>query len=395
MNSKSVKISIALIAGLAGGISLEAGNALENVQFGGFVSQGYIKSTGNNFPVDAKDGTFDFREVALNVNYASGNFRIGAQGFAQSLGAYGEDKPILDWAIVDYNFRREFGLRAGRVKYPRGLHGEALDVDFIRPFVFLPTGTYNPVLRDFNSAFDGVMAYGNIDAGEAGSFDYKLFGGDIEMGHEQGAADFFNNTSIFDQSGITSLGIDEVVGGTFFWNTPLDGIKLGYSYYEYKEFVGSGPLAGFPAVDAALYFEKYPTNIFSVEYLTGDWTFNAEYSFSKFDLEVRTPLGDVPGAAEDHNWYVSAARRINSRWEVGAYYSAADSKNQDPSVPASEKVTNDWALAVRFDATDRLVLKFENHWIDGTSNVFDTPRTPNPTVESNYGFFAAKATYNF
>ena len=57
----------------------------------------------------------------------------------------------LDWAVADYNFRQEFGIRVGRVKYPKGLYGEALDLDVIRPFVFLPMSVYNPVLRDFSA----------------------------------------------------------------------------------------------------------------------------------------------------------------------------------------------------------------------------------------------------
>src|SRR5580698_11325609 len=126
-----------------------------NIQISGFFSQGYLYSSNNNFPTADEGGTWDFRSMAFNVSDTIGDhLRIGAQAFAQSFGNIGDDKVILDWAIADYNFSPLFGIRAGRVKYPRGLYGEALDLDSVRPFVFLPMAVYNPILRDFSASFD-------------------------------------------------------------------------------------------------------------------------------------------------------------------------------------------------------------------------------------------------
>ena len=49
-------------------------------------------------------------------------------------------------------------MRAGRVKMPRGLYNEALDVDAVRPFVLLPQSVYDNRLRDFNASFEGPSA---------------------------------------------------------------------------------------------------------------------------------------------------------------------------------------------------------------------------------------------
>jgi hypothetical protein len=118
--------------------SVSAAVTWENIQFGGFVSQGYLKSTNNNFPVDTKDGTFDFREFGFNASMTLGShLRLGGQVFGQTLGKYGDDKPALEWAQADYNFRPEFGIRVGRIKYPRGLYSDTLDLDMIRPFIFI------------------------------------------------------------------------------------------------------------------------------------------------------------------------------------------------------------------------------------------------------------------
>jgi hypothetical protein len=103
---------------------------LENsrVQVGGFFSQGYLYSSNNNYPTADKGGTWDFREMAANVSTTFGShLRVGGQVFAQRLGALGDDKVKLDWAVADYNFSSLLGVRVGRVKYPKGLYGEALD----------------------------------------------------------------------------------------------------------------------------------------------------------------------------------------------------------------------------------------------------------------------------
>ncbi|MBA3849435.1 MAG: hypothetical protein C0502_05495, partial [Opitutus sp.] len=92
-----------------------------NVQLSGFLNQGYIWSSGNNYPFENKDGTRNFREMAINATTTVGShLRLGAQAYAQSLGDYGENEVRLDWALVDYNFRPEIGVRLGRIKYPRG-----------------------------------------------------------------------------------------------------------------------------------------------------------------------------------------------------------------------------------------------------------------------------------
>src|SRR5262245_55649769 len=180
----SVLAAVAL-AGVNSFAAIPVGSS--NVQIGGFFSQGWLYSSDNNYPTADQGGTWDFREMGFNASTTFGShFRVGGQVFAQRLGALGGDKVILDWAQADYNFSPAFGLRVGRVKYPKGLHGEALDLDVVRPFVFLPGAVYSPVMRDFCASFDGAMIYGTFNVGKAGSIDYKAFYGDIPMTADKG-----------------------------------------------------------------------------------------------------------------------------------------------------------------------------------------------------------------
>eukprot|EP01031_Cornospumella_fuschlensis_P015444 gene15444-18875_t len=120
-------VSLALfVTGLCAGALTPAAHATialgerQNIQIGGFFSQGYLYSSDNNFPTANKGGTWDFREMAFNVSTTLGSrLRVGGQAFAQTFGAIGDDKVILDWAVADYNVSPLLGVRVGRVKYPK------------------------------------------------------------------------------------------------------------------------------------------------------------------------------------------------------------------------------------------------------------------------------------
>lgn len=367
-----------------------------NVQVGGFFSQGYIDTDGNNYPFDIDNGTADFREAAINVSTTMGaHLRVGAQAFAQRLGNYGDDKVKLDWAVVDYNVRQEFGVRVGRVKYPKGLYGEALDLDVIRPFVFLPAALYNPVVRDFNSSFNGGMVYGTVNIGHAGSLDYKAFYGDIPMNPEQGVADFFNTTSLYAAPGVSELGMDSTFGAHLVWNTPVNGLKFCASFSALDSLYANGKFASYPVANVSLSTDRYSYVTLSAEYTVGLWTLAGEWQTVGGDFVVGTPFGNSLSKSEVSNWYASVARRLNDRWEVGTYFSSQE--NDNPSATAARKSTynRDWALSVRYDVNEHVTLKLEGHSIDGTYNLFNTARTPNRTLKDSTTLIAAKTTLVF
>lgn len=372
----------------------------DNIQIGGFFSQGYLYSSENNFPTTSLDGTWDFREAALNVSTTIGShLRLGAQGFAQRFGSIGRDKVILDWAVADYNFRPEFGIRAGRVKYPKGLYGEALDLDVVRPFVFLPTAVYNPVLRDFSASFDGAMVYGSFGVGR-GSVDYKLFYGDIPISPEKGVAEFYNNSGLYSLAagGTNGLAIDSVMGGQLAWNTPVNGLKAVYSYSEYADLSTSGPFGAYPAANLWSNFAKFSWHTASVEYVTGNWVLAAEWQQCGGKLDYGAPpvLPTVHDSSGWTGWYLSAARRLNDRFEVGAYYGQL-LQRYEGSTSDPRRHQYDSALSVRFDLNEHVLFKVEAHYFEGTYQTFNTTRIPNPasTRRNHNTVIAAKTTLSF
>jgi hypothetical protein len=401
MKSK-LRSFVCLAASFAGIFSISASAAIplgENsrVQIGGFISQGYIKSDGNNYPFQDNQGTFDFREMAFNASTTFGShLRVGGQLFAQRLGNYGDDKVKLDWANADYNFRQEIGVRVGRIKYPKGLYGEALDLDVVRPFIFLPMSIYNPIMRDFSASFDGAMVYGTFGLGaKGGSLDYKLFYGDIKMDKDQGVADFFNDSDLY-AGGVQKLGLDSVRGVALDWSTPVSGLKVHASYSELTDLFGDGQFYAMPVLPVSIQLPSIGYTTFGAEYVHGDWTFAAEYQIQDGNTKiVAAPVLNQTGNYGMNNWYVSAARRFASKWEVGGYYSFSEDRYPSATAKKEAKQIGDWALSLRYDLNEHVTFKAEYHYVDGNYNMFNTAKTPNPTLDEQTQLFALKTTLSF
>ena len=374
----------------------------KDFQFGGFASQGYLKNDGHNdYLGNTSKGTFDFREYAVNASWSSGAWRVGAQAFGEKLGKYGNDEIKLDWATIDYQPAQWFGLRAGRVKMPRGLYNEALDLDSVRPFVLLPQSVYDNRLRDFDSFFDGGMVYGNLSLAGAGSLDYRLFYGKKPIALNSGASDYFNTDAPYAN---TSISIDDVKGTSLFWNTPVNGLKTGFSYSRFDNFdtvrlITKGVHTGQYGHKITTGYDRY---LLSVEYLTGDWVFATEAGRENAGFAVLYPPAP-PGVwlfSKYRYYYLSAARRINRWLELGAYYNY--SKFTQYGVNSATAIfptliQGDTALSVRFDLNDHLIFKIEGHYMDGAGKIFNIPSYPQPVPnrDNTWKMIAAKVTYTF
>jgi hypothetical protein len=135
----------------AGPVSAEQGVAIH-----GFVSQGYMKSSDNNFQTDTDNGSFEFNEMGLNFVYDTGeNVKVGAQLFARDLGEIGNDTVGVSWAFGDYKWRDWLGVRAGIMKLSTGLYSETRDVDSLRTSILLPQSVYNEWFRDVGQGAKG------------------------------------------------------------------------------------------------------------------------------------------------------------------------------------------------------------------------------------------------
>jgi len=402
MHTKIRTLILSAVIGLASAIPGRAAITIDgtNVQVGGFFSQGWLDGTNNNYPTADNGGTWDFREEGFNASTTVGShLRLGAQVFAQKLGNIGNDQVKLDWATADYNFSPLFGIRAGRVKFPKGLYGEALDLDMVRPFIFLPGSIYSPVLRDFSSSFNGAMGYGSFNVGKSNSFDYEVFYGFIPMTPNEGVANFYNTAGLYAPSGLTGIRMNSTSGGQLTWNTPVSGLKFVYTYTYFDDLRTDGPFAAYSKINLHTNIDRLTYATYSAEYLHDAWTFATEWERTSGNVSYEAPplLPKVGGGVNWTSWYVSAARRFGEKWELGTYYGQL--QDEANSVPGStpSQYQHDLDFSVRYNVNDHVIVKLEWHDMDGTYQTFNTMQIPNPAskLKSHNEVFAVKTTLFF
>lgn len=338
------------------------------VETHGFVSQGFILSTKNNYLARSKPGSAEFTEVGLNVTKAfTDDLRIGIQLFARDLGPDGNYKPQVDWFYLDYRFRDWLGFRAGRTKIPFGLYNEVNDVDAARVPILLPQSMYPADTRPALLAQTGAELYGDVRLGALGELEYRLYGGTI----------FLDAVSPNPDIAIKKLVVPYVFGGRAMWLTPLTGLQAGFTLQslridtDYQLPAASTQLLKMLPTTPASFNGVVPTKlplllwVASLEYVVSDWLFAAEYGRWRGDIESAVPTIFPNSHTVNERYYVMASYHVTSWLTPGAYYSGFFLNIHRRE--GRENFQHDVALTLRFDLTPHWLLKVEEHLISGTS----------------------------
>jgi hypothetical protein len=371
------------------------GQSEKAVEIHGFVSQGFIKSTENNYLGPSERGSFEFTEAAVNFTHSPlDELRIGVQLFARDIGPFGNYEPRFDWYYLDYTFFDWLRLRAGRIKIPFGLYNEVNDVDAARVPVLLPQSIYSVANREYLLALTGAELYGEAELGAGGSLAYHLYGGTIHLD----PADVGLETA--------GSGVPYVVGGRLMWSPPIEGLSLGGSLQALRidlqdavlrpeqipEYVAGGLLppdtdgtisAGLPVV----------LGVASVQYEPGDVLLAAEYMLqsARFESDLLVPRIRLT----DHAFYILGAYRLTPWLTPGAYYSL---RLPDPYLKTGpQKYQHDVALTLRFDVNAHWLFKVEGHYMNGTLGLSPDLNDGVVTSElpSSWGVLLLKTTAYF
>ncbi len=334
----------------------------------GFVSQGFIKTTKNEYLARSKRGSFEFTEVGLNFTKGlTDDVRVGIQLFAQDLGPTGNYRPQVDWFYLDWRFSDWLGIRAGRTKIPFGLYNDSADVDAARVPVLLPQSLYPIDHREYLLAPTGGELYGNTRLGPLGALEYRAYGGTISVSTPPPPA-----------PGITIRDVDVpyVAGGRVQWLPPLDGLTLGGSFqtlridwtYDFDPalipvFQSIGLLP--PGFGGALGV-KFRVNFWvgSLEYQLGDLVLASEYSRWIGEFESVAPKL-LPTRSVNERYYAMASYRVAPWFTPGVYYSVYyPNVHQRQGHAAYQR---DAAVTFRYDLNAHWLLKVEGHWMQGTA----------------------------
>ncbi|MFL5309322.1 MAG: hypothetical protein ACJ79H_02600 [Myxococcales bacterium] len=377
-------VAAALLApGPAAAVELSLSGQLPSLDVHGFISQGFLVTSANDYLADSSRGSFEFSEAGLNFTLpATDRLTLGVQIFSRKLGPLGDYRATLDWYYLDYHWRDWLGIRAGRVKLPFGLYNDISDVDSARTAVLLPPSIYPAQNRDFLLAQTGVEAYGYTRLASLGAVDYRLYAGTIFL-------------DVRPQPGspltLVDLNVPYVAGGRVQW-LPIDGLRLGGSLQFLRLDTdllitsGSAPVA--VRIPATLW-------VASAEYAVHDLLFAAEYSRWLVKTESSNPSLFPEGSTTSERAYVLASYRVNPWLQAGAYYSRLVPDVDRRTFPAG--MQHDFALTLRFDVNRYWLIKAEGHYMRGTAGLSSSLNGNQPlgALTPDWALFAVKTTAYF
>jgi hypothetical protein len=357
----SVWRAVGLVMALAG--AANADEALDfdrELQVHAFVSQGFLKSTHNDFLADSSRGSFEFFEAGLNVSRSmSSELRLGMQLFTRDLGPTGDYKVNVDWAYLDYRWRDWLGVRAGRIKIPFGLYNDSSDIDSAHPSAILPQAVYPAANRDFLLAQTGGELYGYRSFGKAGQLDYRVYGGTI----------FLDLPAQRPGSPIAllNLRIPYLVGGRVFWETPIDGLRIGASLQKLRLETDILDLRD-PTMPAQVSAD-IPATLAqgSIEYIVDDFAFAAEYARWYTRIESSDPMRFPETKTTNERAYGLVSYRVSPRIQPSAYYGVFYPRAGETEGRASKH--HDAAATLRIDITPNWLIKLEAHHMRGTAGL--------------------------
>lgn len=387
---------------------------LGQLQVNGFASQGYIKSNDNNYLTpDDTDGTTEFNEIGLTFNAKiTEQLRFGAQILSRDLGDTGNNALTLDWGIGDYRLADWLGVRLGKVKTPYGLYNQERDSDFLRPTIFLPNSIYPEEYRDVMNAGVGGSLYGSVSLGVAGSLDYELFYGDINVPDDSRAYDqlLANVPFVVQDKGYDS---DYAFANRLIYNTPLEGLRLAGSCSRYKGVFstdllvntlidpdGPGPAPAVLTPTIMPLDTNFEMNIWvaSAEYVIPALTLAAEYSRNTSDIEI--PAFGMKSTTKSESYYLLAAVPVpkvdgltfSTVYSV-FYPDMNDRDGNNQPVEDHQAWQKDLGLGLRYDLTGNWLVKGEWHTVNGSALTPDLAN-PNGTAE-DWDYFLLKTTFVF
>jgi len=385
---------------------------LGSIAVHGFISQGYLKSSHNNYLAGTAEGTTEFNEAAVNISSElSDKLRVGLQILARDLGDAGNHRVVLDWGFADYRWRDGLGLRIGKIKRPLGLYNEGRDVDMLRTWVLLPQSMYHEELREVMNAAKGGGIYGTIPAGRLGSFDYQHVYGSNDVDLEPvNLKNQFAALVLDVPPGIVTMDVKYTDTTSVVWQTPLKGLRLAGTYARSRydvhapavpETATSDPEVTIPGQAARKVTIDVKNHVIaSLEYRRQDLTLTAEYV--EQDNEIDLGLPAYPKIRYGtRGCYGGLDYRFTPWLAVGSYYSVYYPNRKDKHGHELAARGNrdfkawqkDACLTFRFDPVPGWIIKLEGHRISGAAQVFDY--NDERELEKVWNLFAAKITYNF
>jgi hypothetical protein len=416
MKKTAFILFMVLACGLFPGSALAADTA--NIDIHGFISQGFIKTTENNFFGETEDGSFEFNEFGINfANELTDDLRVGLQILARDFGANGNNEMVIDWAFGDYHWKDWLGFRAGKLKTPKGFYNETRDVDMLRTSIFLPQSVYPEILRDMDLGLLGMGAYGHLGLNWFGSISYQFMYGTQNVEANEAASQALQATTAYETPiQNNSIDVDSKYSIGMVWDTPLNGLRVGATY-DCSELLAIALVLGDAIPDTEegdlVYsdFKKFQNTVFSIEYTIGDLLLSGEYirTYRDFGIGFKE-MPSLYSEVTSDGWYMAASYQFTDWLALGGYYSESynDKTDRDGDFAQENRPGNniahrayfeDICFTASFMINANWTIKVEDHLFTGTNGVspIDQVADSNGNVfaEEDWNLLAIKTTFSF
>ncbi|HXU94095.1 MAG TPA: hypothetical protein VFP33_10635 [Gallionella sp.] len=374
--------------------SVSAVDLSETVQLHGFASQAYVSTTANRYFGPSDSGSFDFRELGVNLSWqALPNLQFAAQvGSRKAGGAEPNARPRFDYALVDYSFYNgtdsRGGVRLGRHRNALGFYNLTRDVANTRPSIFLPESIYADASRNLLLALDGVQLYGENRTAIGDFF--------IEFGAGNVILDSVSKQSSKSATSYTGRLLYERDGGRI--RLALTGVDANVESFQNP----------FPNIRTNL--KAY---LLSAQYNEDKWSLTGE-----FIPELRTTTSGVvfPGLPPfipattlpdikrtGESYYLQGTYRISPAWETLLRYDVQYSDKSDKSgtrnatatTPAHRFFAKDWTVGLGWNVRSDTKIRAEYHRVDGTAWLSSRENPILMNTRQRWDMFVLQASYNF
>ncbi len=340
----------ALLAGLATSPALAQDALGDRLSVHGSLNAGYGKSDGLGvFGID-KDGTTNYRAVALQFGYKLGdNDRIVTQLLSRDLGTsplQAAEKAMFPvWAFYEHKFGNGVSLKAGRNPLPRGIFNEVRFVGTLLPLFRVGPSVYGETLE----YIDGAVLNKSFELGSGFELEANLFGGGSDL---KAIVPSTNGENTVYKIRIESL------GGTQLWlDTPIPGVRFGSFLATYA----STPNASLPKA------ARSGRTLSTLTSVNGVWS----KAFARGEYE--TFSSTKPQKSMYKGYYVQAGLTPTESFTIAGEYNATKNRINLPAPysPFELKLGDDIAVGLTYRTSPHVAFKLEGHKAEGYQ--FDTP----------------------
>ncbi len=364
-------------------------------QVHGFLSQGMVASSHNNFYGESSDGvSWDFREIGLNASYRlNPGIQFSGQVMSRRAGEMDTGALWVDYAFADITLlsseEKQVGIRIGRMKTPYGIYNETRDAAFTRPAVVVPQPVYFDVGRKFVLSSDGVHPYGR----------FEVPTGNLEVVFCIGKSPIDDRSSKATLVGYKAPGDfsqDRLTTGFRVMHESADQRWLaGVSYFSLHQEYDPEPGDAFPQTSVLL--EPW---LVSLRYSGEKWTISSEYMLEKADFDFGNRKVDTYA----QGWYIQSQYRFMPDLELLLRYdySAGDKDDRDgrkfqatTGQPAYTRYLHDYVVGAKYDVTSSFMLRAEWHHLKGTFWLSSLDN-PNPAdLKKDWDMFMLLGSWHF